>query len=282
MARSAPPPLLLWLLAALLALPTEAQEAGYGRYAASRFSQRVALVDWNSSTGKARLARATGAGTAADFYQLAHHYQPQINALYCGIASAVIVLNALRAGRQAIPSQATQEVAVPAAYGGGRIPYPLYAQASFLNAATERVKPRSVVEFQAAAAGRPDPGLTLQELRGMLAAYGAQATAIHAAEPEDAGGAAFRAALQAVVGDEQRFMIVNYDSKAVGQAGGGHISPVAAYDAESDAALLLDVSGHLNPWLWVPVRDLYLAMRTRDGAAYRGYVVVAEGARKTE
>jgi hypothetical protein len=248
----------------------------YGRYAPSQFSGQVALVDWNSAEGRTRLARATAAGTAVDFYQLAHHYQPQVNALYCGIASSVIVLNALRAGRNPIPSQTAQEVSIPAAFGGGRIPYPLYAQASFLNADTERVKPRAIIEFKAAAAnGKPDPGLTLQELRGVLAAHGVRATARHAAA--DDGVAAFRTDLLAAFGESERFVIANYDSRSIGQAGYGHISPLAAFDAVTDSVLLLDVSGHLNPWFWVPVRDLYLAMHTLDGTAYRGYVTVEEG-----
>lgn len=265
------------LLGLLVAYPALAREpADYGRYAPSQFAQGVVLVNWNSDEGRARLARASH---VRDFYQLAHHAQPQINPLYCGIASAVIVLNALRTGRRTIPSQGVMEVEIPPQWGGGRVSYPLYAQPSFLNADTERVKPRAVIEFKAAAAdGRPDPGLTLQQLRGVLEAYGTRAVATHAAAAEAVGVAAFRAELRAVLGESERFMVINYDSRRIGQAGGGHISPVAAYDTESDSALVMDVSGHLNPWFWVPVRDLYLAMHTLDGPNYRGWVVLEEGA----
>lgn len=268
------------VIAALLAAlqsSVYADEARYGRYAPSRYSGEVVLVDWNSEEGRARLMRATAAGTANDYYQLAHHFQPQQNLLYCGIASSVIVLNALRAGRQAIPSQLPLEIRIPERFGGGRIPYPLYAQATYLDATTERVKAREVVEFQAAASsGKPDPGLMLQELSRMLEAHGAQVQVRHADLDESAGTAKLRADLLAVFADSTHFIIANYDSKSIGQAGYGHISPLAAYDAASDSVLLMDVSGHLNPWLWVPLRDLYLAMHTLDGASYRGYVIVAE------
>ena len=253
------------------------QPADYGRYAPSAFTGEVVLANWNSDEGRARLARATA---SQDFYQLAHHYQPQINPLYCGIASSVIVLNALRAGRVEIPSQPAMEVNIPSAWGGGTVSYPLYAQPSFLDGRTEPVKPRAVIEFRAAAAdGKPDPGLTLQQLKGVLEAYGTQATTVHAAAPEAEGVAVFREQLRRVLGEPNEFVIVNYDSRRIGQAGGGHISPLGAYDADSDSVLVLDVSGHLNPWLWVPVRDLYLAMHTLDGERYRGYVIVGESRR---
>jgi hypothetical protein len=249
------------------------EPADYGRYAPSAY--QGVLVNWNSGEGRARLARAD---YKEDFYQLAHHYQAQVNGLYCGIASSVMVLNALRTGRLSIPSQKAMEVQIPSAWGGQAIAYPLYAQPSFLDEKTEKVKPRSVIEFREAAAnGKPDPGLTLQQLRGVLEAHGARAVAHHADMPEAEGVAAFRQYLKQMLGEGERFVIVNYDSRRIGQMGGGHISPLAAYDGASDSALVLDVSGHLNPWLWVPVRDLYLAMHTRDGETYRGYVIVSEG-----
>lgn len=265
---------------ALVAAGALAREpADYGRYAPSRFAEAgsVTLVNWNSDEGRARLARASH---NVDFFQLAHHYQPQANPLYCGIASSVIVLNALRSGRVAIPSQPALEAQVPPQWGGGRVPYPLYAQTTFLNEATDRVKPRAVIEMLGPGGdGKWDPGLTLQQLRGVLESYGARAVARHADLPEAEGMAAFRLVLKDTLGEPDRFLIVNYDSRAIGQAGMGHISPVAAYDAASDSALVLDVSGHLNPWFWVPVRDLYLAMHTRDGERFRGWVVLQDAAR---
>jgi hypothetical protein len=42
-------------------------------------------------------------------------------------------------------------------------------------------------------------------------------------------------------------VIVNYLRKAIGQEKGGHISPLAAYDAETDRFLILDVSRYKYP-----------------------------------
>lgn len=248
--------------------------ADYGQYRPSTFEGQLVLVNWNSPEGRARLRRAS---QSEDFYQLAHHFQPQANPLYCGIASSVIVLNAMRAGRRPIPSQAAMEVRIPGPWGGRSIPYPLYAQGSLLNADTERVKPRAVIEFQQAAGdGKPDPGLTLAQLQGVLEAYGAKVESHPAAAAEPEGVEVFREHLRRVLGETEHFLIVNYQSRLLGQAGGGHISPLGAYDEISDSVLVLDVSGHLNPWLWVPVRDLYLAMHTLDGERYRGYLILTD------
>ena len=73
-----------------------------------------------------------------------------------------------------------------------------------------------------------------------------------------------------------RFLIVNFDGQTMGASTHGHISPVAAYDENSDSVLVLDVAGYYNPWYWAPVEHLYRAMHTLDGEHYRGYLVVED------
>ena len=51
---------------------------------------------------------------------------------------------------------------------------------------------------------------------------------------------------------------------AIGQEKGGHISPVAAYDADTDRFLILDVSRYKYPPIWVEAADLFAAMNTTD------------------
>ena len=55
----------------------------------------------------------------------------------------------------------------------------------------------------------------------------------------------------------------------MGEAGGGHMSPIAGYDATSDRVLLADVSRYKFAPVWVTVQDLYNAMNTTDGSALR-------------
>jgi hypothetical protein len=257
------------------------QQAGaeYGVFQPSEFARSkpgVVLVPWNSEQGRQRFARAR---YKQDFFQLAQTYQPQINPLYCGIASSVIVLNALRLAKGTVPSQAELQVPAPPQFGGGEIPFRSYSQLTFLNADTERVKPRQVIELKNAGQGSAaiSPGLVLAELQAMLGVYHADAQLRYADDDNLARGtASFRKAAKAVLGDTRRFLVVNFKGSTLGAATGGHISPVGAYDAASDSALLLDVAGHKNPWYWVPLQYLYQAMHTKDGEHYRGYLVVSD------
>ena len=72
-------------------------------------------------------------------------------------------------------------------------------------------------------------------------------------------------------------MIVNYLRKALGEETGGHISPLAAYDAKADRFLILDVARYKYPPVWVKAADLFAAMDTPDAAndnKTRGFVLV--------
>jgi len=70
------------------------------------------------------------------------------------------------------------------------------------------------------------------------------------------------------------YVIVAFLREAVGERGGPHISPVGAYDAESDSFLVLDVNPANADWVWMPAKTLVNGMRTFDKIENRGYVLV--------
>ena len=70
------------------------------------------------------------------------------------------------------------------------------------------------------------------------------------------------------------YAIVAYKRDAVGQRGDGHISPLGAYDAESDSFLVLDVNPASAGWVWMPTATLVKGMRTFDTIENRGYVLI--------
>jgi len=270
------------LIIVLLHLPAHAkQDLTYGKFKPSEVlpKQEVIVTTWNSKTG---LDRLSSAQYKTDFYQLAHHYQPQINPLYCGIASSVILLNAFNQGSSVVPSQKALEVKKPKVWGGGSVPFHAYSQISLLNDKTEMVKSREVIRLQNINAENEnnakafDPGLSLQQLSGVLKAYGLKTNAVHADKDLEAGTKMFRDKIKAVLKNSTEFALVNFKGKKMGLPTGGHISPLAAYDDKSDSVLILDVAGHKNPWYWVPVQHLYGAMHTKDGDNYRGYVIVSK------
>ncbi len=83
-----------------------------------------------------------------------------------------------------------------------------------------------------------------------------------------------RADLEDNLAHQGDFVIVNYRREAVGQKGGGHISPLGAYDAASDSVLVLDVNPAAAGWVWMPMATLVKGMRTFDIVENRGYVLV--------
>jgi hypothetical protein len=88
---------------------------------------------------------------------------------------------------------------------------------------------------------------------------------------------AFRNVARDYLNGKDQFIIVNYLRKAIGQETGGHISPLAAYDAITDRFLILDVSRYKYPPVWVATSELFDAMNTTDSANQnktRGFVLI--------
>ena len=118
--------------------------------------------------------------------------------------------------------------------------------------------------------------MTLDQLGGLLKLQGVGVEVHHAA---DSSLEAFRTATRSYLGSEGKFVIVNYHRKAIGQEKGGHISPLAAYDADTDRLLILDVSRYKYPPVWVATAELFAAMNTTDSDnddKTRGYVLVSK------
>jgi len=190
-------------------------------------------------------------GARADYGPLAQEMVTQANLAYCGVASAVVVLNSLK-------------VPAPAAEGYG--PYHFWTQTNlFAPEAGPRALDPAVVARQ---------GMTLAELAGLLGSRGLTVRLHHG---DQLTLAQFRTLARRSLADPRDRLLVNYDRRAVGQAGGGHISPLAAYDARSDQLLILDVARYRYPAVWVATETLWQGMRQLDRSSgrSRGLVIVA-------
>jgi len=206
------------------------------------------LIALNSPEGERLLVDANA---RADYFDLAIHFTNQVNPAFCGPASLAMVLNALNVPRPASDMN----------LGLG-----MFDQENVFTPATEAVKPRSRIE---------KAGLTLDELGGMFEAHSVKVTVHHA---EDASLDAFRTAAIQSLEDANSFVLVNYLRSGIGQERGGHISPLGAYDAETDRFLILDVSRYKYPPIWVRAETLFDAMNTPDSDndnRSRGYLLVA-------
>ena len=88
----------------------------------------------------------------------------------------------------------------------------------------------------------------------------------------------FRTAAKKAVSSSDQFVIVNFYRKHIQEVGGGHFSPLAAYDEKTDRFLLLDVARYKYPAVWVKTADLYKTISlNKKGKAenIRGYIVIS-------
>lgn len=86
-----------------------------------------------------------------------------------------------------------------------------------------------------------------------------------------------RTLLRKTLGDDGRFVLVNYLRANLGQVGGGHWSVLAAFDAQSDSVLILDVAKYKYTPVWVGISTLRQAIATIDTTSNkaRGLVIVS-------
>lgn len=227
---------------------TAAMVAGLVGAHAETLPMPAGVIAFDTPEGEALLL---GAEAYNDYFPLSMHFTTQVNPAYCGPASIAMVLNALDVPRPA--SDMT--------LGLG-----LFDQENIFTPATEAVKPAAAIMRS---------GMTLDEFGGVLAAHGLDVDIRHAANStvDD-----FRSAAVSALADDDHFILVNYLRKAIGQKEGGHISPLAAYDADTDRFLILDVSRYKYPPAWVTAPALFDAMNTPDSDndnRTRGYVVVS-------
>ncbi|RYH09594.1 phytochelatin synthase family protein [Tropicimonas sp. IMCC6043] len=216
--------------------------------AAETLSLPQSLIALNSAEGGQMLLSSEA---NADYFDLSIHFTNQVHPAFCGPATIAMVLNALELPRPA--SDMT--------LGLG-----MFDQENVFTDATEAVKPRARIERA---------GLTLDELAGMFGAHEVAAEVHHA---EDSSLDAFRKAAIASLEDDQSFVLVNYLRAGIGQERGGHISPLGAYDAETDRFLILDVTRYKYPPIWVEAAALFDAMNTPDSDndnRSRGYLLVS-------
>lgn len=194
-----------------------------------------------------------GAEARNDYFPLSIHFTTQANPAYCGPATIAMVLNALNVPRPA--SNMT--------LGLG-----MFDQENIFTPEVEAVKPAKAIV-------NPPYGMTLDELGGILAAHELSVEVVHAG---DSDLETFRRVAVAQLADNDHFILVNYLRKAIGQKSGGHISPLGAYDEDTDRFLILDVTRYKYPPVWVEAAQLFAAMNTVDSdneGKTRGYVSVS-------
>ncbi|MEY2985432.1 MAG: hypothetical protein RLZZ568_2049, partial [Cyanobacteriota bacterium] len=184
------------------------------------------LTAYDTPQGEQLLMESTARD---DFWKLSAQFLTQITQSYCGVASAVMVLNSLK---------------LPPPVDSRYQPYNVFTQENFFdNPKTTAVLPPQVVLRQ---------GMTLAELGQLLVSHGAEVSVRPAATTTLAD---FRRLAKENLAQPNNFVLINYYRQAMGQEMGGHISPLAAYHEASDRFLILDVARYKYPPVWVKAAD---------------------------
>ncbi len=207
-----------------------------------------AVVYWDSAAGKILRARIPA---DADYWQLAPTFATQVTQSYCSVASAVTVLNAMPIKKPVDPAYA---------------PYAYFTQSNFFTPEVIKIiSPQTVLAM----------GMTREQMTDTLSRQGVSAISIAGDTLDEEG---LRTLLKKALGDDGRFVLANYLRANLGQVGGGHWSVLAAYDAQSDSVLILDVAKYKYTPVWVGIGTLLQAIATIDTTSEkaRGLVIVSK------
>lgn len=187
----------------------------------------------------------------SDYFSLASYLEFEQVVTFCGPASVAAVANSLD-----IPRPSPDRL----------YSWTLFTQDLLFNEANQKLKPYAHVEHE---------GLTLAQLDTFIENVGMNADHYFADETsvED-----LREALRTTLSDPNARFIANYSRKALPQDGDGHISPVAAYDEDTDTVLILDVAKYKYPPVWVTIETLHAGMTMKDSSSNRsrGFVIVSK------
>lgn len=193
-----------------------------------------------------------GSNHRCDFWHLIQYYDTQKTYAHCSVASSVMVLNALDIEK---PKEEKYRC------------YSLFTQDNFF---TDKVK--AVVDPEDVARR----GMSVDEITKSLNSF--DTVKAGAFYTSDLSVDKFRDLLKTTLRDKSTFIIVNYLRTAIGQTGGGHFSPVGAYNEKEDKVLILDVSRYRYAPAWVKTETLYKAMGVIEGddSSPRGFVMVSK------
>ncbi len=211
-------------------------------------SEAPDVIYWDSEAGKELRARIPA---DADYWQLSLTFAVQDTQTYCSVASAITVLNAMPIKKPVDPAYA---------------PYAYFTQSNYFTPeVTAVISPQTVLSM----------GMTRDEMVKTLTLHGVTAKSIAGDTLDDNS---LRTLLQKALGDDGQFVLANYFRANLEQVGGGHWSVLAAYDAQTDRVLILDVAKYKYTPVWVGIGTLRQALATLDTASNkaRGLVIVSK------
>ena len=229
------------------------------------------LVDWQSTESQERLNNSKH---KTDFFPLSNHFQSQLDGISCGTITGAIVLNALRIGKgKNIPKTTFNEKYkkyISKSYDPSVV---RYTPESFMNKEAQKIKSWFQLYGQPIN-GKKDFGLQLRQLHKIFLSHKVKSKL--RIVNKSLSNQTIKYDLISNLQRKGDYIVINYKRSALGQKGGGHISPIGAYDRNTDSFLIMDVNSSKYNWVWVKAQDMIEAMRTFDTEENRGYLLIGE------
>lgn len=200
------------------------------------------LYALSSSEGQSRFLQSQH---KASYWPLSAQLVTEAYGTYCGIASAVMVLNALKVPPPEDPA------------------HPGFFEWTQRNIFTRSVRKHLPIKQINRV------GMSLSQEAQLLAQFPLEAHFYYANSQKLI---TFRQQAIRAIDDPNSAIIAHYSRRILHQAGIGHFSPLAAYDQATDSFLIMDVARYKYPPTWVPCKQLFRAMRIHG--RYRGYLII--------
>jgi len=185
------------------------------------------------------------------YWKLSQFYETQMTATYCAIASTVMILNTLEIPRPPVERLAN---------------LPLFTQENFISDQVAKIVKQEIVLKQ---------GITLSQLSQIVETFDIPSTTFYA---NNTTLEFFRKNVIECCSKPDCYLIVNYYRPVICQKGGGHFSPIAAYNALSDSVLILDTAKYKHTATWIGLPQLFESMQTIDADSNdsRGWILITK------
>lgn len=195
---------------------------------------------------------------ASLYWRISPYYLPQLTDSSCSLASAAMVMNAVRSQLKLTANHA------------------LVTQDGLLSRVNDKAWRVNVRQG--------GQGMTLDQLKRMMIkalqvyhVHGATVEAVHLNGHSKQNEQQLRKTLLESERTAQVYIIPNFNQKFfTGQTSVGHFSPIGGYDAAKRQVLIMDTDREFYEPYWVPEKLLFDSMATFDKEAHhhRGYLVI--------
>ena len=219
------------------------------------------------------------------FFRIVNKFEGQINAMFCSMASTVIVLNAL--GINVMYDYSNY-------YGllrNQNCMSNLIEREKRLNIAFSKYTQQNIFDSNALldidkfltcqysinyATGKPKCGIELNQLAQIINSYRQLKVIQNNVDLEINDIEYYKKLLIDGLSATNHYIIVNYNRDIIGQKGGGHFSPIAAYNTKYDKFLIIDVNQVAFKWVWVDANIFIKSMNVDyNSGDRRGFLVIS-------